>query len=356
MGGRHRQRGGWARSLGAVLGIFAALGLAGVFARSAFLPGPAPSPAALITLSPSPSQSPSPSFSPSPSPLPDRRKLVLHGTGDVSLDPAYIPNFRTFGYDYAWSGLGGLFKRDDLTVVNLECPVSRLGTKVPKQFNFRCDPAGLPAMHDAGVEVANLGNNHAYDFGPEALLDSRDNLAENDIAAIGAGKDPQQALAPALFTVKGWRIAVLGFDKVVEPPDAVAKPDHPGTAAGHDQKAMIGAVKAASGISDLVMVMIHWGKELQTQPLAGDVSLAHQLVQAGADVIFGGHSHRLQPMEVYRGRPIFYSLGNFVWPNLSVAGATTAIAEVTVSRAGVFTGRLIPAFIESSGHPVLRGV
>jgi poly-gamma-glutamate synthesis protein (capsule biosynthesis protein) len=101
-------------------------------------------------------------------------------------------------------------------------------------------------------------------------------------------------------------------------------------------------------------VAIHWGVELDTLPRAGDVHLAHRLVDAGADVIFGGHSHRLQPMGVYKGRPIFYGLGNFVWPRHSTAGATTAVAEVIVSPKGRFSGRLIPAFIEASGHPVLR--
>ena len=271
------------------------------------------------------------------------------------MDPGYIPNFRTYGYDYAWSGMDGLFQRDDLTVINLECAVSNLGSAVPKTFNFRGDPAALPAMEEAGVEVANLGNNHAYDYGPEALLDTRRNLIDNGISPVGAGKDPDEALAPATFTIDGWRIAVVGLDKVVDPfPEAVAAPGHPGTAAGHDLEAMVDAVARAARISDLTVVMIHWGVELDTQPRADDVELAKRLIEAGADVIFGGHSHRIQPMGTYRGKPIFYSLGNFVWPNFSVAGSTTAVARVTVEPSGKMSGRLIPAYIESAGHPVLR--
>jgi poly-gamma-glutamate synthesis protein (capsule biosynthesis protein) len=332
-----------------------------VFANAAFrsetsTAGPVPSvsvtpPSARVS-----SGGSSPSPSPASSPAVALGKLVIHGAGDVSLDPSFVTSFKTQGYAWAWSGLNGLFKKDDLTVVNLECPVSKLGSPVPKTFNFRGDVAALPAMRAAGVEVANLGNNHAYDFGPDALLDTRKNLAANNIAAVGAGKDAQEALAPALFTVKGWRIAVVGFDKVVDPfPEAVAKKHHPGTAAGHDEGAMVDAVRAAAAESDLVIVDIHWGVELDTQPRAADVALGHELIDAGADVIFGGHSHRLQPLEMYRGRPIFYSLANFVWPNFSTAGATTAVAEVTVSPSGKFTARLISAFIEQAGHPVLRG-
>jgi poly-gamma-glutamate synthesis protein (capsule biosynthesis protein) len=313
-----------------------------------------------LASSPRPS-SPAPSASgakrtASPSPTAEPRgSLVLHGAGDVSLDPGYISTYASQGYAYAWSGLNGLFRHDDLTVVNLECAVSNLGAAVPKEFNFRGDPRALPAMADAGVEVANLGNNHSYDFGPDALVDTVKNVRRAGIAPVGAGATSDEALAPAMFDLEGWRVAVLGFDQVVDPfPEAVATGSKPGTAAGHDTDLMIEAVRAAADGADIVVVDIHWGVELDTQPRADQVALGHRLIDAGADVIFGGHSHRLQPMETYHGRPIFYSLGNFVWPNLSVAGSTTAVAEVTVTPQGRFRGHLLPAFITAPGHPVLR--
>ncbi|MDP9328847.1 MAG: CapA family protein [Actinomycetota bacterium] len=281
--------------------------------------------------------------------------LLIHGAGDVSLDPSYISSYASQGYGYAWSGMGGLFRRDDLTIVNLECAVSDLGTAVPKEFNFRGDPAALPVMRDAGVEVANLGNNHSYDFGPDALLDTVRNVNRAGLAPVGAGATQEDALAPALFELRGWRVAVLGFDQVVDPfPEAVATDSKPGTAAGHDTGLMIDSVRGAADRADIVVVMIHWGVELDTQPRADQVGLGHRMIEAGADVIFGGHSHRLQPMETYHDRPIFYSLGNFVWPNFSEAGSKTAVAEVTVTPQGRFRGRLLPATITAPGHPVLR--
>ncbi len=297
-----------------------------------------------------------PSPSPSPSPTePPRGALVVHATGDVNMDPSYITNFQTRGFEYAWSGLDGLFRRDDLTVINLECAVSTIGSPVPKEFTFRGDPASLPVMHDAGVEVADLGNNHSGDFGPAALLDTRANLEANDIAAVGAGRDDVEAHAPALFDVNGWTIAVLGFGGVVPAPDWIAGPGHPGMADGDDVPSMVAAVKAADRVADLVFVAIHWGVELDLTPRADDVARAHAMIDAGADAIFGHHTHRLNPMDTYKGRPIFWSLGNFVWPNFSVAGATTAVAEVRVRPNGKITGRLLPAFIEDAGHPVLTG-
>ncbi len=285
---------------------------------------------------------------------PQRGTLVIHGTGDVSLDPSYIPAFRTHGYGWAWSGLGGLFRDDDLTVINLECPVTDVVAPVPKQFNFRCDPAALPAARRGGVEVANQANNHAYDQGPDGLVDSLRRIRAAGLAPVGAGRDRAEALRAALFDLKGWRVAVVGIDEVLDPITMVAGPGHPGTAVGHDFPVALRAVRDAARRSDVVVVAIHWGVELDTRPRAYQVDEAHRLIEAGADVIFGGHSHRLQPMETYRGRPIFYSLGNFVWPHLSQEGSTTGIAEVTITPGGRFRARLLPAYIVSDGHPVLR--
>jgi poly-gamma-glutamate capsule biosynthesis protein CapA/YwtB (metallophosphatase superfamily) len=305
---------------------------------------------------PTPSETVSPGISPSPKPKPDPKgRLLIHGTGDVNLDPSYIPDLAANGYGYAWSGVDGLFRRDDLTVVNLECAISTRGSPLAKEFTFRGPPESLPPMAEAGVEVANLGNNHAYDFGPEALLDSRKHLRQAGIAPVGAGKDQDQALRPAVLEVKGWRVAVVGLDMVVDPyPEALATEDKPGTSAGHDTALMLRAIRAAERRADIVIVTIHWGVELDTQPRADQVELGHRFVEAGADVIFGHHAHRLQPMDVYHGRPIFWGLGNFVWPNFSAEGSTTAVAQVRVRKNGTLEGQLLPAYIQAPGHPVLQ--
>jgi poly-gamma-glutamate synthesis protein (capsule biosynthesis protein) len=282
-----------------------------------------------------------------------RGTLVIHGTGDVSLDPSHIPAFRTRGYAWAWSGLGGLFQRDDLTVVNLECPATDVVDPAPKAFTIRCDPRALPAARRAGVEVANQANNHAYDDGPGGLLDSLDTIRSAGLVAVGAGTDRRDALRAASFQINGRDVAVLGIDQVLDPMDEVAGPDKPGTAAGHDFALALRAVRDAAASSDLVVVMIHWGIELEARPRPYQVEQAHRMIDAGADVIFGGHSHTLQRMETYRGRPVFYSLGNFVWPSQTSAGSATALAEVVVAADGSIRGRLLPVEIVSDGHPVL---
>lgn len=303
-----------------------------------------------------PPESPAASPAASPSPTePSRGRLVIHGTGDVNVDPSYIPALPANGWDHAWSGLDGLFRSDDLTVINLECAVSDLGSALDKEFTFRGDPASLPAMREAGVEVANLGNNHAYDFGPDALVDTVRNLEANGIEPVGAGRHQSEALSPALIEIEGWTVAVVGIGMVVDPAESVSAPGKPGIAAGHDTDLMLRAIQRAERQADLVIVTIHWGVELDTAPRPEQVALGQDFVDAGADVIFGHHSHRLQPMDHYRGRPIFWGLGNFVWPNFSPEGSRTAVARVTVRSNGSIRGTLLPAFIESPGHPVLTG-
>jgi poly-gamma-glutamate capsule biosynthesis protein CapA/YwtB (metallophosphatase superfamily) len=280
-----------------------------------------------------------------------RGSIVINGTGDVSLDPSQIPAFRTHGYDWAWSGLNGLFSRDDLTMVNLECPATHIMDPEPKAFTFRCDPLALPAARRAGIDVLSQANNHAYDQGPVGLMDSLDAIRAAGLASVGAGADESEALRAARFEIRGWTVAVVGIDQILDPLDQVAGPDKPGTAGGHDFRLALRAVHDAAASSDLVVVMIHWGVELEARPRPYQVRQAHRMVDAGADVIFGSHPHVLQPLETYRGRPIFYSLGNLVWPRISEEASATAIAEVVVAPDGTIRARLIPVEIVSNGHP-----
>jgi poly-gamma-glutamate synthesis protein (capsule biosynthesis protein) len=316
--------------------------------------GPRTGRSASPTVLPSPS---APAETPSPSPSPTeepKQTIVIHGTGDVSLDPSYIPVFRSNGYDWAWSGLNGLLERDDLTIINHECPSTDIVAPIPKTYSFRCDPEALDDAVEAGIEVASLANNHGFDQGPDALMDSIRNMERAGIVPLGAGGSEEEADAPRYVEVKGWRIGLVGVGEVIDPEYQVAVGDEIGTAVGHDFPRALRAIREAEANADLVIVVIHWGVELDTQPRSYQVAEAERMVAAGADVIFGHHAHRLQPMDVIDGRPVFYGLGNFVWPSFSVEGSTTAVAEVTVRPDGSIRGRLLPTYIVSDGHPVPR--
>jgi len=122
---------------------------------------------------------------------------------------------------------------------------------------------------------------------------------------------------------------------------------------GDDVDEMVEAVAAAAAIADIVIVTIHWGFELETVPRADDIERAEAMIEAGADIIFGHHQHRMNPLEMVDGAAVFWGMGNFVWPRISTPSATTAVARVVVSPDGTIEACLIPAFIETHGRPVL---
>ena len=311
-------------------------------------------PADTTTTSTTTTTTPAPPLTLPPLP-PPRGRLVINGTGDVNLDPGFVRSFRTEGYEYAWSGLDGLFLEDDLTIVNLECSASDLGTPWDKPFVFRCDPEALPAMGAAGVEVANLANNHSIDYGFEAMLDARENLLAVDVDPVGAGANAAEAYAPVLFEINGWTIAVLGGGGVgPETGSWTAREDRPGMTNGDSAEAMTAAIRAADEVADLVLITIHWGNQPDTTPDPADVRRAHAYIDAGADGIFGHHSHRLQPLDWYQGRPIAWSLGNFVWQAYPEEAKKTAVAQFVFEPDGRIGACFVPVVIERTGHPVVQ--
>ena len=293
---------------------------------------------------------PAPAATPTPT---QRGRVVVSAVGDVNLDPSYVPGLSERGYDDTLESVRSVFRSDDITIVNLECTASDLGTPVGKRFSFRCPTESLPALADAGVEVANIGNNHSGDHGPDALVDSRHQLESIGVAPVGAGIDATQAALPALFHVNGWVVAVLGFGGVLPSPTWLATDERPGMADGDDIASMTAAVRAADTVADIVLVTVHWGTELATVPDDDDVARAEALVEAGADAIFGHHSHRLQPLDRIADRPVAWSLGNFVWPSRSAAAADTAIARVVIEPDGEILACLLPVTIVRDGHPAL---
>jgi poly-gamma-glutamate synthesis protein (capsule biosynthesis protein) len=284
-----------------------------------------------------------------------RGELLIHGTGDVAVDPVYIPALAREGYDHAWSGLDGLFLADDLTVINLECVPSDLGTPLDKAFTFRCPTEAIPSIKANGIDVANLGNNHSQDFGTEAMLDGRQQLIDAGIGAVGVGKDAFEAADPAIYEINGWKVAVIGLGGVAPNASWYATVDSPGMRSGDDTPSMVRAVEAAAEVADIVVVSIHWGFELDTNPRGDDIERAQAMIDAGADIIFGHHQHRMQPLEFIDGKPVFWGLGNFVWPHNSVPSATTAVARVVVNPDGTIDACLIDAFIRTHGRPEITG-
>ncbi len=288
-------------------------------------------------------------------PEPSKERLVVSGVGDVNLDPTFVRTFPTTGYEDAWTGLFGAFLRDDLTIINLECSPSDLGSPWDKPWIFRCDPDALPSMAEAGVDIASLANNHSMDFGFDAMLDGRRNLIRVGIEPVGTGVDINEAYRPVVTEVNGWTVAVIGSGGVN--PDTgswLALEDRPGMTHGNDTDSIAEAVAEAKRTADIVLVTAHWGEEYTTRPRSFERRQAEAWIDAGADGIFGHHPHLLQPLEFYQGKPIAWGLGNFVWQAYPAESKRTAIAQFVFEPDGRIGACLVPVVIERTGHPVVQ--
>ena len=199
----------------------------------------------------------------------------------------------------------------DLTFANLECPVSDQGKEKGHLYSFRADPKVIEGLLNSGIDVVSVANNHMYDWGPDALLDTVRRLREAGIRPVGAGANDLEAHYPQLVQVGDLRLAFLTYVEI-QPQYATAAPGKPGVAWLEPER-VLADIRFARPLADLVIVSPHWGVEYATKPTRAQIELAHKIIDAGADLLIGTHPHVIQPVEEYNGRWIAYSLGNFIF-------------------------------------------
>ena len=238
--------------------------------------------------------------------------------GDVMLAGTMGARLKSGGPDAVISPeLAALFRAADIAMINLESPVSNLGEPWPeKDFAFRAEPFVLDFLRDSlGVNVVSLANNHSIDYGFEAFADTIDRLEAYEIGYAGGGADLSEAMAPWVVEVGGATVAFLAASQVAPNMAWYAKKNSPGLLMAYDPTLIVEAVREARELYDYVIVYMHWGKEHQSEPTAAQTGAARKMIDAGADAVIGSHPHCIQSFEVYNGKPIAYSLGNFLMRN-----------------------------------------
>jgi poly-gamma-glutamate synthesis protein (capsule biosynthesis protein) len=241
--------------------------------------------------------------------------------------------------------------RADLALVNLETAVGTGGAPEPKEFTFRADAALLRSLARTGVDVVSLANNHSLDYGVDVLPETLAEVGAAGLAAVGAGPDAAAAYAARVVATPAGPVAVVGLSQVV-PPGWAAGPTRPGVATAWDRAAAVAAVRHAAEVADAVVVVVHWGEELDRCPTTTQRSLAHALVDAGADVVIGAHPHVLQGIDVIDGAVVAYSLGNLAWYTSGPETGATALVRVTLGGGHVVGYDVVPAVIDGAGRPV----
>ena len=274
--------------------------------------------------------------------------VTLLFAGDILFDPNYsvmakvLQNGGDIGNGIA-PDLIGEMQSADIMMLNNEFAYSDRGAPTPeKQFTFRARPDSVAYLTDMGVDIVSLANNHAYDYGEQALLDSLQILQAEGIPYVGAGVNEQEASAPVYFIINDMKIAFISatqIERLDNPDTKGATETSPGVFRCFNGEKLMQTVAQAKEESDFVVVYIHWGTENQEETDWLQNKQAPELVEAGADLIIGDHPHILQRIEIIDGVPVIYSLGNF-WFNSKPLD--TGMVKVTISEEGLQSFQFIP--------------
>ena len=228
--------------------------------------------------------------------------------GDIMLDggPGHIV---TNGGD-PFAAVAPILRSADMTVGNLECAITRDGHAVDKPYTFKGPRSALPLLKKY-FSAVSLANNHSGDWGRRGFADELTLLQEAGLQWFGGGVNERQAHRPLVLTANGRRVAFLGYNNF-PPRSFAARRNSPGTA-WLVERDVIRDIQHARQQADTVILFLHWGEELEGTPLPEQQALARRLIDAGADAIIGAHPHVTQTIDWYKGRPIVYSLGNFLF-------------------------------------------
>lgn len=285
----------------------------------------------------------------------DKSAVTLGFVGDVGFAQGYatIRVFNDNGRDInavmdadILSYLQGV----DIMMANNEFPYSDRGTPTPdKTYTFRAEPRDVQVMKELGVDIVSLANNHAYDYGPDALIDTVDILNRAKLPFVGAGKNLEEAKKPVYYHAGDHVIAFVSatqIERLGNPDTKEATTDSPGVLRTLDPAKFVEVIKEASIGSDFVVVYVHWGSESTDLVEQSQRDLAKAYVDAGADLIIGDHSHCLQGIDYVDNVPVFYSLGNFWFNSKSM---DTCIVKATIAEdSSISELKFIPARQEGS--------
>lgn len=242
----------------------------------------------------------------------------------------------------------------DFTIGNLECALAAGGNSPgDKIYAFRAEPRAIEVLKGRFDALA-VANNHSGDFGRPAFLETLARLDAAGIGRFGGGKNLAEAHQPLWIERKGLKVAVLAYNEF-KPRSFEAGPDWPGVAWSEDSQVLADIRAARRAGADLVIPFMHWGWEREPKPSARQRGLARRMIDAGADLVVGGHPHVTQPPELYRGKLIVHSLGNFVFDGFEEPAAWRGwLLRLELSRDGLVRWETRAAQMNAEGipHPV----
>jgi hypothetical protein len=275
--------------------------------------------------------------------------------GDVHYEGPLATTLET-SPDTMLAGVAGAFGPADLSVVNLETAVADEGDPAAKSFNFKVSPAAFDSLRAGGVDVISMANNHGMDYGATGLEQTFAAIADKSAPVIGIGRDETEAYAPFTTEINGQRIAVISATQVMDSnliPEWTALADQPGLASAKRVERLIEEVARTRLTSDTLIVYLHWGTEKLYCPNDDQVDLSQRLIDAGADIVVGGHAHRVQAGGYLGDAYVHYGLGNLQVKAGSTEARETGILMVTATGRRIDDANWIPAQIGGDYLPRL---
>ena len=258
--------------------------------------------------------------------------LSIVFTGDILLDRGVRRVINQHGVGHLFSdGVDSVFRSAQLVVGNLECPATKIDAPVFKRFIFRGEPEWLDTLRQHGITHLNLANNHSIDQGREGLLDTRRNIVEAGMTPMGAGENMQEASEPVLLASEPRNVWFLPSLRLALENYAYL-PDKPCVS----QEPMDSLIRRVYRLREadstaVIIVSLHWGGEHTLKPVPRQRLEAHQLILAGADALICHHTHTLQTIETFMGKPIYYSIGNFIFDPTKPLNAKACIVRLEVT-------------------------
>jgi poly-gamma-glutamate synthesis protein (capsule biosynthesis protein) len=273
-------------------------------------------------------------------------QVRILAAGDVMLGSWIDQIARVRGWDYPFGQLDSIVSQADIFFCNLEAPFGTSGTAYEKTYTFQVSPDLVQVLTAGKINMVSLANNHMMDYGVESLTATMEVLGKNNIRYCGAGSNLQEARKPARLAVKGKNI-ILACYSLTFPEEFWATDTSAGTCFPW-HTFVFRDLKKFKSDSNLLVVSFHWGGELLTMPKEYQIKLAHQVIDVGADLVLGHHPHVIQGVEIYKGKVIAYSLGNFIFASYSENVKESMLLELYSGMTGIKKCRVYPLLVYNS--------
>lgn len=272
------------------------------------------------------------------------KKIIF--VGDLLLDRGVREKINHSNVDILFQHtIDSIFKENDIVVANLECPSTKIEEPINKKFIFRSEPEWLAILKRHGITHLNLANNHSMDQGRKGLIDTKNNILKTGLVPLGFGDNLKQACQAELLATSPRNLYLLSSLQV--PSENWTYLENKPCVCEESFNDIVFRIKELKKKDPdcVIIVQLHWGVEHTLVPIISQRQQAHQLINAGADGIIGHHTHTLQTIEFFKEKPIYYSIGNFIFDQSKPINSKGIMVQIELSKSTIHF-KTIPFIID----------